>query len=150
MGRVSSTQTLSPVFASYAKRVYNLSLSLRIDGSQTAVCVLLSGRAGRAAPPPGGISLVECSVLRAPGLVDEKPAEQAGSRPDPGAQSGIAPDRANDRAAAGADGRAGERALLGRGHVGAGDDRQSKSSDYQKLFHEIPRNEFDQCDAGHG
>ena len=93
---------------------------------------------------------MERSVLRAPGLVDKQSAEQAGSRPDPGAQPRVAPDCAYYRAAAGADGHAGERALLRRGHVGAGDDRQSKSSDYQKLFHEIPRNEFDQRDAGHG
>jgi hypothetical protein len=88
--------------------------------------------------------------LRAPGLVDKQAAGQAGSRTDSGAQPGVPANGADNRTHSGPSGGAGERALLGRGHVGACDDRQSESSDYQKLFHEIPRDEYDQCDAGHG
>jgi hypothetical protein len=66
-----------------------------------------------------------------PGLIEEKPAEQAhtgaGSRSEPG----IPADRAKYRAAAGADGRAGQCALLGRGHVGASSDWQGEGREQQ-------------------
>ncbi len=100
--------------------------------------------------PARRVSLLEGSVLRAPGLVDKQAASQAGSRTDSGAEPGVSADGADNRTYSGPGRGAGERALLGRGHVGTGDDRQSETSDYQKLFHEIPRNEYDQCDAGHG
>ena len=58
-----------------------------------------------------GKTLLEGPILGLPGLIEEEPAEQArtgaGSRSEPG----ISADRANYRAAAGADGRAGQRAL---------------------------------------
>jgi hypothetical protein len=100
--------------------------------------------------PACRVSLLEGSVLRAPGLVDKQTAGQAGSRTDSGAEPGVPADGADNRTNSRASRGTGERALLGRGHVGAGNDRQSESSDYQKLFHEIPRDEYDQCDAGHG
>ena len=80
---------------------------------------------------PGGKALLESPILGLPGLIEEKPAEQArtgaGSRSEPG----IATDRAKYRAAAGADGRAGQRALLGRGHVGTSCDRQNGGREQQ-------------------
>jgi hypothetical protein len=79
----------------------------------------------------GRDALLEGPILGLPGLIEEEPAEQArtgaGSRSEPG----IAGDRANYRAAAGADGRAGQRALLGRGHIGTSSDRQSDGREQQ-------------------
>ena len=78
-----------------------------------------------------GKTLLEGPILGLPGLIEEEPAEQArtgaGSRSEPG----IATDRAKYRAAAGADGRAGQCTLLGRGHIGASGDRQSDSREHQ-------------------
>ena len=77
-----------------------------------------AGRGSAARPltslSSGRDALLEGPILGMPGLIEEKPAEQAragaGSRSEPG----IAADRANYGAAAGADRRAGQRALLGR------------------------------------
>jgi hypothetical protein len=79
----------------------------------------------------GRDALLEGPILGLPGLIDEKPAEQARTGADAGAEPGIAGDRANYRAAAGADGRAGQRALLGRGHIGTSSDRQSDGREQQ-------------------
>jgi hypothetical protein len=68
---------------------------------------------------------------------NEQAADQAGSRSGSSAEPGIPADSSKYRANPGTGGRAGNRALLGWGHVGAGDDRQSKGSKYQNLFHEI-------------
>jgi hypothetical protein len=65
------------------------------------------------------------------GLIEEKPAEQARSGPGSRSEPGIAADRAKYRAAAGANGRAGQRALLRRGHIGASGDRQSEGREQQ-------------------
>jgi hypothetical protein len=73
----------------------------------------------------GRDALLEGSILGLPGLIEEKPAEQARSRPGSRAESRVPTDRAKYGAAAGADGRSGQRALLGRGHVGTSTDRES-------------------------
>jgi hypothetical protein len=64
--------------------------------------------------------------------------DRSTSNPPSSAEPGIAGDRANYRAAAGADGRAAKRALLSWCHVGAGDHRQSESGEYQIRFHDSP------------
>jgi hypothetical protein len=66
---------------------------------------------------------LEGLVLGLPGPIDEKAAEQTGPRPSRGTEPGIAADRTKDCAAAGADGRAGQRALLGWGHIGTSGNR---------------------------
>jgi hypothetical protein len=76
-------------------------------------------------------ALLEGSILGLPGLIEEEPPEQAGSCASGGTEPGIAADRAKYRAAAGADGRTGQRALLGRGHVGTSRDRQSDGREQQ-------------------
>src|SRR5215469_6017264 len=68
---------------------------------------------------------LEGLVLSLPGPIDEQSAEQARPGADAGAEPGIAADRANNRPASGADGGAGQCALLGRGHIGTSSDRQS-------------------------
>jgi hypothetical protein len=87
----------------------------------------------------GRDALLEGPILGLPGLIDEKPAEQTRTGADAGAEPGIPGDRANYRAAAGADGRAGQRALLGRGHIGTGSDRQSDGREQQQLVHGVPQ-----------
>jgi hypothetical protein len=74
---------------------------------------------------------LEGLVLGLPGPIDEQSAEQARTGADAGAEPGIAADRTNDCAAAGADDRAGQRALLGRGHIGTSGDRQSDGREQQ-------------------
>jgi hypothetical protein len=113
-------------------------------------CRCPPGRTRLPVSPARRVSLLEGSVLRAPGLVDKEAAGEAGSGTDSGAEPGVPANGADNRTHSGPSRSAGERALLGRSHVGAGDDWQSESSDYQKLFHEIPRDECDQCDVGHG
>ena len=80
---------------------------------------------------PGGKALLESPILGLPGLIKEKPTEQARSRPSGGTEPRVPADRAKYRAAAGADGRAGQRALLGRGHVGTSTNRQSNGREQQ-------------------
>ena len=79
----------------------------------------------------GRDALLEGPILGLPGLIEEQPAEQAragaGSRSEPS----IAADRANYRAAAGADCRASQCTLLGRGHIGAGSKRPSDAREQQ-------------------
>ena len=79
----------------------------------------------------GRDALLEGSILGLPGLIEEKPAEQARSRPGSRTEPRVPADRAKYRAAAGADGRAGQRALLGRGHVGTSTNRQSNGREQQ-------------------
>jgi hypothetical protein len=90
----------------------------------SAVRPLLACSAGRDA-------LLEGSILGLPGLIEEKPAEQARSRPGSRTEPSVPTDRAKYGAAAGADGRAAQRALLGRGHVGTSSDRQSDGREQQ-------------------
>jgi hypothetical protein len=79
----------------------------------------------------GRDALLEGSILGLPGLIEEKPAEQARSRPGSRTEPRVSTDRAKYGAAAGADGRAGQRALLGRGHVGTSTNRQSNGREQQ-------------------
>jgi hypothetical protein len=65
-------------------------------------------------------TLPEGVVLSLPGPLDEKPSEQPRARPGGRTEAGVPADRANYRAAACADRRAGQRALLCWGHIGAG------------------------------
>src|SRR6516165_3005526 len=76
----------------------------------------------------GRDALLEGPILGLLGLIEEKPAEQARSGPGSRSEPGIAADRAKYRAAAG---RAGQRALLSRGHIGASGDRQSEGREQQ-------------------
>jgi hypothetical protein len=102
-------------------------------GTALHIVAFASRRTSRgSAPRPlkslssGRDALLEGPILGLPGLIEEESAEQTRTGADAGAEPGIAGDRANGRAAAGADGRAGQRALLGRGHVGTSGDRQSE------------------------
>jgi hypothetical protein len=79
----------------------------------------------------GRDALLEGSILGLPGLIEEKPAEQARSCPGCRTEPRVPADRAKYGAAAGADGRAGQRALLGRGHIGTSSDRQSDGREQQ-------------------
>ena len=113
----------------------SLGLDLRELGTATL------GRPHAASAPllSGGETLLEGCVLRAAALIDEQPAEQARTGADAGAEPGVARHRTNYRTAAGADGRAANRALLSWCHVGAGNQWQSESGKYQIRFHDIPR-----------
>jgi hypothetical protein len=73
----------------------------------------------------GGDTLLEGGILRLPGPINEKPADKPRSRPGDSSETGIAADRTKHRAAAGADGRAGQRPLLGWVHIGTSSDRQN-------------------------
>jgi hypothetical protein len=75
--------------------------------------------------------LLEGCILSLPGPINQKPAEQPRARPGGGPETSVPADRANYRAAAGADSRAGQRALLGWGHIGTSDDRQSDGREQQ-------------------
>jgi hypothetical protein len=70
-------------------------------------------------------TLPEGLVLGLPGSVDEKPAQQPCARPGGCTEPGIPADGANYGAAARADGRTRQRALLRRRHVGAGGKRHN-------------------------
>ena len=63
----------------------------------------------------GRDALLEGPILGLPGLIEEKPAEQARSGPGGRTEPGVPADRAKHRAAAGADGRAGQRRAAGSG-----------------------------------
>jgi hypothetical protein len=83
----------------------------------------------------GGKTLLEGLVLGLPGPIDEKPADQPRARPSGCTEPGIAADRAKYRATTRADGRAGQRALLGRRHIGASRKRHSDGREQQQMFH---------------
>jgi hypothetical protein len=74
---------------------------------------------------------LEGLVLSLPRPIDKQSAEQARTGADAGAEPGITGDRAYCGAAAGADSRAGQCALLGRGHIGTSGDRQSDGREQQ-------------------
>ena len=84
----------------------------------------------------GGKPLLEGLVLSLPGSIDEKPAKQPGTRPGSSTEPGIAADGAGDGADPGACCGAGQRALLGRRHIGAGGERHG---DGCELFHGVPQ-----------
>ena len=48
-----------------------------------------------------GVTLLECNLLRPPGLIDEQSAEEPGAGDDPGTKTGIAANRAKDRTGSG-------------------------------------------------
>jgi hypothetical protein len=87
-----------------------------------------------------GETLLERHVLRPPGLIDEQSAEETGAGADSGTKTGIATNRAKYRAATRADCRAGQRPLLGWGHVGATNERQCQRAEPKKLLHAISPN----------
>jgi hypothetical protein len=76
--------------------------------------------AGRsAALLSGREALLKGLILGLPRPINKKPAKQPCARADSGAKPGIARDRTDCRTASGADGRAGQRSLLGWIHIGA-------------------------------
>jgi hypothetical protein len=87
----------------------------------------------------GRDALLEGGVLGLSGAINEKSADQPCSRPGDSSEPGIPADGANHRAAASADGRAGQRPLLGRGHIGASSELQSDGREQQYLFHGVPQ-----------
>ena len=89
--------------------------------------------------PAGRISLLEGCVLGASRLIDKQPADEASAGTDPRTEPGIAADSAKNGAHPGAGGRAGQRALLGWSHVGAGNDRHGNRSNQKEPSHPIPR-----------
>ena len=78
----------------------------------------------------GREALLEGGVLGLPGAINEKSADQPCSRPGDSSEPGIPADGANHRAAARADGRAGQRPLLSWGHIGASSERQSDGREH--------------------
>jgi hypothetical protein len=80
---------------------------------------------------PDRDALLKRALLGLAGLIDQQPAEQAGPGADPRTKCSIPADRAKYGADAGASGGTGQRALLGRGHVGAADGRQRDSCEQQ-------------------
>jgi len=84
-------------------------------------------------------TLLKRGVLGSPGLVEDQPAEEARTRACRSTEAGVSADGAGDRTDAGAAHCAGERALLGWGHVGASSGRQSEGRKQQYLLHVITR-----------
>jgi hypothetical protein len=70
-------------------------------------------------------SLLEGGVLVLPRAIDEKPANQPNSRSRDRTKPGIPADSAKNSADTGACRSAGQGALLGWGHIGAGRERRS-------------------------
>src|SRR5215469_4998243 len=87
----------------------------------------------------GGKALLEGGILSLAGPVDEKSPEEARTGADAGAEPSIAGNGAYCRAAACADGGAGQRALLRRRHIGAGGERDGDGCEQQQLFHGGPQ-----------
>ena len=87
----------------------------------------------------GGKALLEGGILSLAGPVDEESPEEARASADAGAEPSIAGNGTNCRAAARADGGAGQRALLRRRHVGAGGERDGDGREQQQLFHGVPQ-----------
>jgi hypothetical protein len=83
---------------------------------------------------------LEGCILGASRLIDQQPSEEAGAGSDPGAEPGVAADRAKDGTDTGTCGGAGQRSLLGWGHVGARNDRQPQNAEPKQLSHSIPPN----------
>ena len=79
----------------------------------------------------GRETVLEGPILGLPGLIEEKPAEQAGSCASGGTEPRVPADGPGDGADAGARSGTGNRALLGRGHVGTSSDRQSDGREQQ-------------------
>jgi hypothetical protein len=97
------------------------------------------GRGWWCAAAPGRVAVLEGAVLRPAGLIEDEPAGKACSGSDQGSEPGVPADGAGDSADAGSPDGARQRALLGRGHVGAGSDEKSEGREQQDLLHTIPR-----------
>jgi hypothetical protein len=87
----------------------------------------------------GRETLLEGGILSLSGPIDKKPADKPRTRPGGRAEPSVPTNRAGDGADPGARSGAGQRALLGRGHIGASDERQSDSREQQQLFHGVPQ-----------
>ena len=74
-------------------------------------------------------------------MINKQPADEASAGTDSRTKPGIAADSAKDGAHPGAGGRAGQRALLSWGHIGAGNDRHGNRSNQKEPSHPIPRSE---------
>jgi hypothetical protein len=85
----------------------------------------------------GHEALLEGCILGLPGPIDEKPAEESRTRARGGTETGVPADRANYRAAACADRRAGQRPLLGWGHICASSHRHNHSRDQEQFIHGV-------------
>jgi hypothetical protein len=99
------------------------------DGVTTAIARCIQPLPAASRSPtllPGRETLLEGPVLGLPGLIEEKPADEAGSRPSSRTEPGVPADRAGDGTNAGTRGGACDRALLGWSHIGASGDRQSE------------------------
>jgi hypothetical protein len=76
-------------------------------------------------------SLLEGSVLLLPRAINEKPANQPGSRSGNRTEPGIPADRAKNGADTGTRRSAGQGALLGWGHIGAGREQHGDGHEQQ-------------------
>jgi hypothetical protein len=92
----------------------------------------------------GREALLKGRILSLPGPIDQKPADKPRTRPGGRTEPGIAADSANYRATAGANRSAGQRALLGWSHIGAGGERHSGTREQQYFFHRVPQMSFSQ------
>jgi hypothetical protein len=111
--------------------------SRAFDAVGTAICEGIE-------PPPaasrsttllsGGETVLEGPILGLPGLIEEKPTEQAGSRASGGTEPRVPADGPGDGAGAGARSFAGSRALRGRRHVGAGSDQDGNGPESKIFF----------------
>ena len=89
------------------------------------------GRRRRCPPSSGRDALLKGSVLGLPGAIDEKPADQACTRSGGRTEPGVPADGAKNGADPGARNGAGQRPLLGRGHICAGSERHSEGCEEQ-------------------
>jgi len=76
-------------------------------------------------------TVLEGPVLGLPGPINEKPADQSCTRPGGRTEPGVPADGAKNGAHAGARSGAGKRPLLGRGHIGASNERHSDGREQQ-------------------
>ena len=96
---------------------------------------------------PRGVTLLECNLLRPPGLIDEQSAEEPGAGDDPGTKTGIAANRAKDRTGSGT-GRlkpilvvVGRRRRRRRGGLGGGPTRMGRRTS-PSSFATLPEAQF--------
>jgi hypothetical protein len=87
----------------------------------------------------GREALLKGLILGLPRSINKKPAKQTRACADSGTEPGIARDCTDCRTASGADGRTGQRSLLGWTHIGASTYRQSERRNYQISFHDVLR-----------
>jgi len=102
----------------------NVTAALRFE--RPSGCSFSLGRRRGCPPAPGRDALLKGSVLGLPGAIDEKPADQACTRSGGRTEPGVPADGAKNGADPGARNGAGQRPLLGRGHICAGSERHSE------------------------